>query len=137
MESLAQLQKTVMQGIAEMMCDKEKMESLKAYIDELQQEDFADDSEMMSEEEQEQLMEDIRQGLREVRLEREGKLELQNARDFIHEFQQSDFEPDSGMMSEEEQEQLMEDIRQGLREVKLMREGKMEKHYLRELIDEL
>jgi len=85
MESLAQLQKTVMQGIAEMMCDKEKMESLKAYIDELQQEDFADDSEMMSEEEQEQLMEDIRQGLREVKLMREGKMEKHYLRELIDE----------------------------------------------------
>jgi|GEM_PF-2117224 len=85
MESLAQLQKSVMQDIVDMMDDREKLMCLKEYIGKLNSNDFEDDSEVMTEEEQQQLLDNIRQGLREVKLEREGKLKLKDARDLINE----------------------------------------------------
>jgi len=41
------------------------------------------------------------------------------------------------VMTEAERQEILEDIREGLCEVKLMQQGKMKKRYLKDLIKEL
>lgn len=50
-------------------------------------EDAICEQEAMTEDEKTEVLEDIREGLREVKAAREGKITLQSARDFLHEYE--------------------------------------------------
>lgn len=48
-------------------------------------EDAVCEQETMTEDEKTEVLENIREGLREVKAAREGKIKLQSAKDFLHE----------------------------------------------------
>lgn len=50
-----------------------------------EKEDAVCEQKTMTKDEKTEVLEDIREGLREVKAAREGKITLQSARDFLHE----------------------------------------------------
>ena len=63
--------------------NKEAMRKLQEFLASLKKEEAAKPE--MSAAEKEEILDDIREGLRELKLAREGKIELQSAREFLHE----------------------------------------------------
>lgn len=68
--------------MTEMQLRASVFEDLNAILD---NEDTVCEQEAMTEDEKTEVLEDIREGLREVKAAREGKITLQSARDFLHE----------------------------------------------------
>jgi len=78
-----QLQQSVLQGIASLLDDKASLEKILQYIRQLQSEKEADEE--MTAEEKEEILNDIREGLRELKAAREGKIKLQSVEEFFDE----------------------------------------------------
>lgn len=80
MNSAMSLQQSVLMDVASLMNDNKAMKKLRAVLDELKRAD--DKEEFISKEE---ILDDIRDGLRDVRLAREGKIKLKSARELLDE----------------------------------------------------
>lgn len=78
-----QLQQSVLQGIASLLDDQVSMEKILQCIRQLQSEKEA--GEEMTPEEKEEILNDIREGLRELKAAREGKIKLQSVEEFLDE----------------------------------------------------
>ena len=78
-----QLQKTVLQEVVALLDNQEAMRKLQEFLASLKKEEAAKPE--MSAAEKEEILDDIREGLRELKLAREGKIELQWAREFLRE----------------------------------------------------
>ena len=78
-----QLQKTVLQEVVDLMDNQEAMKKLQKFLASLKKEKA--EKEELTAAEKEEILDDIREGLRELKLAREGKIKLQSAREFLHE----------------------------------------------------
>ena len=78
-----QLQQTVLRDVADLLDNQDAMQKLQRFLNKLKRETTTQE-EMMAEE-KEEILNDIRDGLRELKLVREGKLKLQSAREFLNE----------------------------------------------------
>jgi len=78
-----QLQQSVLQDVVSLMDDHETMKKLQKYLHHLKSEKEAE--EKMSAAEKQEILNDIREGLCEVKAAREGKVKLQTAREFLDE----------------------------------------------------
>lgn len=81
MSNAITLQQSVLADVVELMGDNDAMKSLRKFLDDLK----GHDSDVMTEKERQEVLNDIREGLREVRMARQGKIRLQSARDFLYE----------------------------------------------------
>ena len=81
MSNAITLQQSVLADVVALMEDKDAMKSLRKFLDDLK----GRDSDVMTEKERQEVLNDIREGLREVRMARQGKIRLQSARDFLYE----------------------------------------------------
>lgn len=81
--STMQLQQSVLQDVISLLDDNEAMKKLQKYISRLRSEKEARES--MSAKEKQEVLDDIKEGLRELKLAREGKIKLQSAREFLDE----------------------------------------------------
>ncbi len=81
-----QLQQTVLQEVVSLMDNEKAMQKLQRFLSKLKQKEEANaKAEEMTAAEKEEILNDIREGLRELKLAREGKIKLQSAREFLHE----------------------------------------------------
>lgn len=80
-----QLQQAVLQDVASLIGDTEAMKKLHKALQRLKKEKAA--KEEMNADEEAEILNDIRDGLREVKLAREGKIKLQTVEEFLHELQ--------------------------------------------------
>lgn len=81
-----QLQQTVLQEVVSLMDNEKAMQKLQRFLNKLKQKEEANaKAEEMTAAEKEEILNDIREGLRELKLAREGKIKLQSAREFLHE----------------------------------------------------
>lgn len=80
-----QLQQSVLQDVVSLLDDNEAMKKLQKYIRRLKSEKEA--REVMTVRDKEEILNDIRDGLREVKLAREGKIKLQTIEEFLNELQ--------------------------------------------------
>ncbi|MBQ7870092.1 MAG: hypothetical protein IJ355_07185 [Prevotella sp.] len=64
------LQQSVLADVVEMMGDNNAMKSLRKFLDDLK----GRDSDVMTEKERQEVLNDIREGLREMKLVKQGKL---------------------------------------------------------------
>lgn len=80
-----QLQQSVLQDVVSLLDDNEAMKKLQKYIRRLKSEKEA--REVMTLRDKEEILNDIRDGLREVKLAREGKIKLQTIEEFLDELQ--------------------------------------------------
>ncbi|HIX03829.1 MAG TPA: hypothetical protein H9863_06915 [Candidatus Odoribacter faecigallinarum] len=78
-----QLQQTVLRDVADLLDNQDAMQKLQRFLNKLKRETTT--QEEMTAEEKEEILNDIRDGLRELKLVREGKLKLQSAREFLNE----------------------------------------------------
>lgn len=78
-----QLQQTVLRDVADLLDNQDAMQKLQRFLNKLKRENTV--QEEMTAEEKEEILNDIRDGLRELKLAREGKLKLQSAREFLNE----------------------------------------------------
>lgn len=81
MSNVITLQQSVLADVVELMGDNDAMKSLRKFLDELK----GRDSDVMTEKERQEVLNDIREGLREIRMAQQGKIRLQSARDFLYE----------------------------------------------------
>lgn len=65
------------------MDDKASLEKILQYIRQLQREKVIDEE--MTAKEKKEILDDIREGLRELKAAREGKIKLQSAEEFLNE----------------------------------------------------
>lgn len=80
-----QLQQSVLQDVVSLLDDNEAMKKLQKYIRRLKSE--KETREVMTVRDKEEILNDIRDGLREVKLAREGKIKLQTIEEFLDELQ--------------------------------------------------
>ncbi|WP_455668886.1 hypothetical protein [Phocaeicola sp.] len=85
MSKSVQLQQSVLQGVASLLDDNEALKKLQKYIQHLKSEKIVVEEEEMSASEKEEILDDIREGLREAKAARSGKVKLQTAREFLNE----------------------------------------------------
>lgn len=78
-----ELQQSVLQDVVSLLDDTEAMKKLQKYIRRLKSEKEAEN--VMTEDDKAEILNDIREGLREVKAAREGKIKLQSARGFLNE----------------------------------------------------
>ena len=78
-----QLQQTVLRDVADLLDNQDAMQKLQRFLNKLKRETTT--QEEMTAEEKEEILNDIRDGLRELKLVREGKLKLHSAREFLNE----------------------------------------------------
>lgn len=81
-----QLQQSVLQDVASLMDDTEAMKKLQKVLQRLKKEKAAKEATPAADDKAE-VMNDIREGLRELKLAREGKIKLQTVEEFFHELQ--------------------------------------------------
>lgn len=70
MSNAITLQQSVLADVVEMMGDNNAMKSLRKFLDDLK----GRDSDVMTEKERQEVLNDIREGLREMKLVKQGKL---------------------------------------------------------------
>lgn len=70
MSNAITLQQSVLADVVALMEDKDAMKSLRKFLDELK----GHDSDVMTEKERQEVLNDIREGLREMKLVKQGKL---------------------------------------------------------------
>ena len=70
--SIMQLQQSVLQDVISLLADNEAMKKLQKYISRLRSEKEARES--MSAKEKQEVLDDIKEGLRELKLMKQGKL---------------------------------------------------------------
>lgn len=78
-----QLQQTVLRDVADLLDNQDAMQKLQRFLNKLKRENTV--QEEMTAEKKEEILNDIRDGLRELKLAREGKLKLESAREFLNE----------------------------------------------------
>lgn len=83
MSNTIQLQQSVLQDVASLLDDNVAMEKLQKYLQRLKNERVA--KEEMSAKEKEEILNDIKDGLREVKAARKSGVRLQSVGDFLHE----------------------------------------------------
>ncbi|WP_288738385.1 hypothetical protein [uncultured Parabacteroides sp.] len=83
MSNTIQLQQSVLQDVASLLDDNEAMKKLQKYLQRLKSERVA--KEEMSAKEKEEILNDIRDGLREVKVARKSGVRLQSVEDFLNE----------------------------------------------------
>ena len=83
MSNTIQLQQSVLQDVASLLDDNEAMKKLQKYLRRLKSERMA--KEEMSAKEKEEILDDIRDGLREVKAARKSGVRLQSVGDFLNE----------------------------------------------------
>ena len=83
MSNTIQLQQSVLQDVASLLDDNEAMKKLQKYLRRLKNERMA--KEEMSAKEKEEILSDIRDGLREVKAARKSGVRLQSVEDFLYE----------------------------------------------------
>lgn len=83
MSNTIQLQQSVLQDVASLLDDNEAMKKLQKYLRRLKSERVA--KEEMSAKEKEEILNDIRDGLREVKAARKSGVRLQSVGDFLNE----------------------------------------------------
>ncbi len=89
MSKSVQLQQSVLQGVASLLDDNEALKKLQKYIQHLKSEKIVvEEEEEMSASEKEEILDDIREGLREAKAARSGKVKLQTAREFLNDNKQ-------------------------------------------------
>lgn len=81
-----QLQQSVLQDVASLMDDTEAMKKLQKVLQHLKKEKAAKEA-IPAADDKAEVMNDIREGLRELKLAREGKIKLQTVEEFLHELQ--------------------------------------------------
>ncbi|WP_455664973.1 hypothetical protein [Phocaeicola sp.] len=88
MSKSVRLQQSVLQGVASLLDDNEALKKLQKYIQHLKSEKIVVEEEEMSASEKEEILDDIREGLREAKAARSGKVKLQTAREFLNDNKQ-------------------------------------------------
>lgn len=84
--STVQLQQSILHDVASLFDNTDAMKKLQKYLRKLKEKEIAKDvKEEMTTAEKEEILDDIREGLRELKLAQEGKIQLQSAEDFLHE----------------------------------------------------
>ena len=83
MNKAIQLQQSVLQDVAYLLDDNEAMKKLQKVLQRLKKEKAA--KEEMSAAEKEEILNDIRDGLRELKLVREGKLKSRTIEELLNE----------------------------------------------------
>ena len=83
MSNTIQLQQSVLQDVASLLDDNEAMKKLQKYLQRLKSERMA--KEEMSAKEKEEILDDIRDGLREFKAARKSGVRLQSVEDFLYE----------------------------------------------------
>ena len=83
MSNTIQLQQSVLQDVASLLDDNEAMKKLQKYLQRLKSERVA--KEEMSAKEKEEILNDIRDGLWEVKAARKSGVRLQSVEDFLNE----------------------------------------------------
>ena len=83
MSKAMQLQQSVLQDVAYLLDDKEAMKKLQKFLHRLKSEKA--EKEEMSAAEKEEILNDIREGLRELKLVREGKLKSRPIEELLNE----------------------------------------------------
>ena len=78
-----QLQKTVLQEVVALLDNQEAMRKLQEFLASLKKEEAAEPE--MSAAEKEEILDDIREGLRELKLAREGKIKSRPIEELLHE----------------------------------------------------
>lgn len=81
--STMQLQQSVLQDVVALLDDNESMKKLHKFLQHLKGEKQAEGE--MTAKEKEEILDDIREGLKEIKAAREGKIKLQSAREFLDE----------------------------------------------------
>lgn len=81
MDKTITLQQSVMQDVVSLMDNNDAMKKLKKYLSKL----IDENKKEMSKAEKAEILEDIRQGLIEVKESKRTGKKLQSARDFLHE----------------------------------------------------
>jgi hypothetical protein len=85
MSKSVQLQQSVLQGVASLLDDNEALKKLQKYIQHLKSEKIVVEEEEMSASEKEEILDDIREGLRELKLVRQGKLKSRPVEELLNE----------------------------------------------------
>lgn len=81
-----QLQQTVLQEVVSLMDNEKAMQKLQRFLNKLKQKEEANaKAEEMTAAEKEEILNDIREGLRELKLAREGKLKPRPIEELLHE----------------------------------------------------
>lgn len=81
-----QLQQTVLQEVVSLMDNEKAMQKLQRFLSKLKQKEEANaKAEEMTAAEKEEILNDIREGLRELKLVREGKLKPRPIEELLHE----------------------------------------------------
>lgn len=81
-----QLQQTVLQEVVSLMDNEKAMQKLQRFLSKLKQKEEANaKAEEMTAAEKEEILNDIREGLRELKLAREGKLKPRPIEELLHE----------------------------------------------------
>ncbi|WP_455674687.1 hypothetical protein [Phocaeicola sp.] len=83
MSKTIQLQQSILQDVASLLDDNDALKKLQKFLQQLKSEKT--EKEEMSANEKEEILNDIRDGLREVKAAREGKIRMQTAREFLNE----------------------------------------------------
>lgn len=78
-----QLQQTVLRDVADLLDNQDAMQKLQHFLNKLKRENTV--QEEMTAEEKEEILNDIRDGLRELKLAREGKLKARPIEELLHE----------------------------------------------------
>ncbi|MCD7923364.1 MAG: hypothetical protein LUI85_01165 [Bacteroides sp.] len=85
MSKSVQLQQSVLQGVTSLLDDNEALKKLQKYIQHLKSEKIVVEEEEMSASEKEEILDDIREGLRELKLVRQGKLKSRPVEELLNE----------------------------------------------------
>ncbi len=81
MDSTISLPQDVMQDVASLMDNNYAMKRLRAFLKKLKKEE----SNVMTAKDEKEILQGIKEGLREVKLAREGKIQLRPARELLDE----------------------------------------------------
>lgn len=88
MDSTIKLQQSLIKEVATLFGDETAMKKLMSFTKKLKREakqKACDDDNVMTEKDKQEILEEIRQGLIEVKMAKEGKIKLQTWEDFKHE----------------------------------------------------
>lgn len=80
-----QLQQTVLQDVVSIMGDNDLLRKLHKYLQKLKKEETTEESDVMTEADKREILGDIKEALRELRTAQKKNVQLQSARDFLHE----------------------------------------------------
>ncbi len=81
MSKTISLQQSVMKDVVSLMNDTDAMMKLKSFIKDLKKERHKE----LSKAEKQEVLDDLREAFKELKEVKEGKVELQSARDFLYE----------------------------------------------------